>query len=1122
MLVAAPAQAVDLPPGFQETTAISGLEIPTAIEFAPNGRVFVAEKNGLLKTFDDIGDPTPTVFADLQTQVHSLGDRGFLGLAVDPAFPANPYVYVMYAHDAPIGGTAPTYGTPGQGYDDCPSPPAGPGAHGCVASSRISRLRAAGDVMTGPEQVLVEDYCDQFGGHGGGGLEFGADGYLYATGGDGASPVFWDYGQDADPSTEWHPINPCGDPPSGVDGAQSPPTAEGGRLRSQDLRTSGDPLGLNGSLIRIDPSTGAGVPGNPMFSNPDANARRMLSHGFRNAFRIAIRPGTNDVWIGDVGGSGWEELNRMPDPTGPVRNFGWPCYEGALDETGTPFPNKILVSDQLNLNICENLFAQPGATSAPYWAYEHSSEVSSGDGCGSGGSVISAVAFYPPSGGTFPAAYDGALLFGDLARRCVWAMLAGTDGLPDPTRIQRLVGTAGFPADLRVGPGGDVFYVNVYEGEVRRIHFTGNPNNHPPTALAQADPVTGELPLSVDFDGTGSSDPDPGDTLDYAWDLDGDGSLDDSTAPAPSFTYSSEGTVTVSLRVTDDAGVYDTDTVTVYPGGGPPTVTIDSPSPSTRWAVGETLSFSGSADDPDDGPLPPSALDWELILHHCPAGSCHEHPQRQWQGVAAGNFTTPNHTFPSHLELRATARDSDGNVGTASRQINPRIVNLSFQTNPQGMTIVWNDLTAPSPIAQNAIVGSVNTLSTASPQTLGNTTYRFAGWLHGPAQTHSLVAPDIGRTYTARFAALQPGTQTLAFRPEADAYVDQSIPGQNFGPTPLLRSGAQAGAATEAYVRFLVGGVVGKIQSATLRLRSITDTADGPAVLPTTSGWTENGITWANRPAATGPALADAGPIGAGTTTDLDVTPAVTGEGAVSFKLAATSSDPVDLYSREAAIASNSPSLQVIVLNDAYARSKGATPTVVALVPAYRECTTSNRVHGPPLASASCAPPVQSSTELTVGTADANGAAANFAGTMSYLVQVGNPATPADEADVTLSLSLTDVRRRADLGDYSGEVQAATTVRITDKGSSPGGADPATLTDITLPLTIPCAPTASTGAGATCTATTTMDALTPGLVREGARSVWQLRQVEVLDGGPDGDADTPGNTVFARQGLFIP
>ena len=1080
----------------------------------------MAEKNGIVKTWDSLADPSATVFADLRTQVHSHGDRGFLGLAVDPAFPANPYVYVMYGHDAPIGGTAPVYGAPGQGSDDCPSPPAGPGAHGCVASSRISRLRAAGDVMTGPEHVLVEDFCDQFGGHGGGALEFGADGYLYATGGDGASPVFWDYGQDGDPGTEWHPINPCGDPPSGVDGVQSPPRAEGGRLRSQDLRTSGDPLGLNGSLIRIDPATGAGVPGNPMFSHTDPNARRMLAHGFRNAFRMAIRPGTNDVWIGDVGGYGWEELNRMPDPAGPVRNFGWPCYEGAVDAAGMPFANKVLVSDQLNLEICENLFAQAGATTAPYWAYDHFQQIVPGDGCGSGGSVISALAFYPMAGGTFPEAYDGALLFADLARRCVWAMLTGADGLPDPTRIQRLVGDAHYPADLRVGPGGDVFSVNVYEGEVRRLHFTGNPTNRPPTAVAQADPESGAVPLTVDFDGSGSTDPDAGDTLTYEWDLDGDGSFDDSTAIAPDFTYASAGTVIVGLRVTDSAGVSDTATVTVYPGGGPPQVDIAAPAEDTSWAVGDVLSFSGSATDPDDGPLPATALDWELILHHCPAGVCHEHPQQQWHDVATGSFTTPNHTYPSYLELRATAHDSEGNPGTTSRTLLPRTVNLNLQTNPQGMVVIWNDQAAPvSDLAERdrGLGQHARRAVPADARQHDLPIWRLAARGHPDAHAGRPGVHAAHTRHASRRCSRErrswpsaPRRTRMSTRPLLDP---TSAPRSCCGPA---RRRAQS---TEAHMRFLVDGIVGKIQSATLRLRSISDTQDGPAVFRTTAPWSETGVTWANRPPAAGAALADAGPIAAGTITDLDVTSAVTGPGAVSFKLTGTSADAIDLHSREAATPSNSPSLQLTMLNDAYARPRGATPAIVSLVPAYGACTSPNRVHGPPLASGSCAPPAQASSELTVGTPDANGTAANGSGFISYSALVGNPATPADEADVQVGLSLIDVRRRAGLADYAGEVQLVATVRATDKQSSPGGTDPATLTDVALPATVPCAATADTSIGSTCTAYTTIEALLPGAVREGARAIWQLRAMEVTDGGPDGDADTTPNSAFARPGF---
>ena len=240
------ARAGTVPAGFTDSVAISGLTDPTAVRFARDGRVFVAEKSGLIKVFDGVSDPTPTVFADLRTNVHDFWDRGLLGLALDPAFPAKPYVYVLYTYDHVLGSPAPPprWGTPGASSDSCPSPP-GPTADGCVVSGRLSRLQANGNVMSGSEQVLIEDWCQQYPSHAGGGMGFGADGYLYFTGGDGAAWHFADYGQDG------NPVNPCGDTPGGVGSAQSPPTAQGGRLRVQDLRTPGDPVTMSGSLIRI-------------------------------------------------------------------------------------------------------------------------------------------------------------------------------------------------------------------------------------------------------------------------------------------------------------------------------------------------------------------------------------------------------------------------------------------------------------------------------------------------------------------------------------------------------------------------------------------------------------------------------------------------------------------------------------------------------------------------------------------------------------------------------------------------------------------------------------------------------------------------------------------------------
>ena len=205
-----------------------------------------------------------------------------------------------------------------------------------------------------------------------------------------------------------------------------------------------------------------------------------------------------------------------------------------------------------------------------------------------------------------------------------------------------------------------------------------------------------------------------------------------------------------------------------------------------------------------------------------------------------------------------------------------------------------------------------------------------------------------------------------------------------------------------------------------------------------------------------------------------------------------------------------------------YVRPKGATPLRVSLVPAFAPCTAPNRTHGPPLAFGACAPPQAVSDQLTVGTPDANGTATGFTGNARLGVVVGNAQTPADEADVALSVTLTDVRRRIDLGDYTGELRWTSSVRVTDRANGPGTDEPGTGQDTTFPVAMPCAATADPATGATCSVTTSFDAVVAGAIREVKRSIWQLGPIEVQDGGPDGLAATEPNRTFARQGLFIP
>ena len=212
-----PPDPVDEP--FLSVPIIGDLSAPTNVEFTPDGRVFVAEKSGVIKTFDGITDPTPTVAADLRQAVRSTGDHGLLGMAVDPQWPTRPYLYVFY-----------TWDVTGLWGDGCA---AGYSVNGCLSGGRVSRLTmdGSGQLVGAPDTIVEDRWCYQFTSHGVGDLDFLADGTMIAASGEGSWVGGVDYGQRGGtplfpPVPNTTPVNPCGDPPNGV----------GGPVRSDHVR----------------------------------------------------------------------------------------------------------------------------------------------------------------------------------------------------------------------------------------------------------------------------------------------------------------------------------------------------------------------------------------------------------------------------------------------------------------------------------------------------------------------------------------------------------------------------------------------------------------------------------------------------------------------------------------------------------------------------------------------------------------------------------------------------------------------------------------------------------------------------------------------------------------------
>ncbi len=612
---------VVLPPQFELLDIPGALTSPTDLVGAPGGFLFVAEKPGRVRVFLPGSNPLfpelqPGSVIDLTDEINKNGDRGLLGIALQPDFlpdgGASSWIYLLYTA-TPVFGEDPFYDADQQ-----------------YSHSMLTRYRlitdAGGAIVAdlGSRQVLLgerlpdgrapDGMASLHNSHSTGTLLFAPDGSLLIATGDGA---------------HWDTTDTGGIDAPGFDDFVHPTTGLRGQLDlAQDSGAfrSRDPRSLAGKVLRVDPDTGFGLASNPYFDgDPTSNASRVWATGLRNPFRMTHRPGTGSsqteagdvgqLLVGDVGWTQYEELNLVD---APGLDFGWPCFEGFVDvESFASFSRD--ADNPWGWPDCAD--AAPGPVRAPLLAVHHDTPEltmpgdlhQTADGSPTDpfvGACVIGGTFY--QGGSYPAEYADRYFFADYADG--WIKTARIDAGGQLLDVRDFGAGLERPTTLTLDPlNGDVLICDLGTGAAtgHLIRLRHGQNLSPEAALA-ASTTEGGAPLTVSFDASASSDPEL-QPLTYRFDF-GDGTPPlESDTPAVEHTYTISGVYQASVEVTDSAALGDMASLEITVGLEKPSVWIDTPTTGSQVAVGSLVALSGGGQTPDGGPVD---LTWIVDLYH--------------------------------------------------------------------------------------------------------------------------------------------------------------------------------------------------------------------------------------------------------------------------------------------------------------------------------------------------------------------------------------------------------------------------------------------------------------------------------------------------------------------------
>lgn len=694
---------------YEKATLTKEVGEPIDLAVLPDSRVLHTARNGDLRLTDPGTGVTKVVN---HVDVYQNSEMGLQTVTLDPDFAANKWVYLYYSPplNTPAG-SAPLQLTAGQddsywkqweGYDT------------------LTRFKWTGDSLdlsTAQEIIRVDTNRGQCC-HVAGDVDFDGDGNLYLSTG-GNTPA-------SGPNVNgYNPVNDAAGYNPGLD----------------ERRGSGNSNDLRGKILRIHVQEDGSytVPEGNLFPPGTAKTRpEIFVMGLRNPYRLAVDPETNAVMWGDYGpDAGTADPNRGPmgyvewQTTTKAMNSGWPYCTGdntrpyrdfdyATLTPGAAFDCSAPVNDS---RWNTGLTTLPAATPATLWYGDRDTDqpwpeltAFRGPG-GPGGQAPMGGPVYHydadnPAPGKFPEYWDGKAFFGEFSQDYVAALtLDGPDGpvsalenfLPNSERAQNGIPPWDNPMDLEFGPDGALYVLDYGDGFFRQNPDAGlyridyAEGNKAPTAVIEADRTSGQAPLAVTFDATGSSDPENG-GLTYQWDLDGDGAFD-ATGPTASRTYPGTGQFEARLRVTDPQGKMGLTSRQITVGNTAPTLRITSPANGGFFNWGDSVPYGIAVEDPEDGSTPDCArAAWTFGLGH----NQHGHPVNSGTGCSGG-VVTPTDAGHGDTEnvfgvlgITYTDRGAGGvPAATTDAQVvlNPALMQAEHYDTAEGVTVT-DDTTA--------------------------------------------------------------------------------------------------------------------------------------------------------------------------------------------------------------------------------------------------------------------------------------------------------------------------------------------------------------------------------------------------------------------------------------------